>query len=125
MFDINRDDKTIFLTRGDVAVIEIGTLTADGEPYIFKVGDVVRLTITERKHCDKVVLVKETVVQSESEIVFITLEKDDTKLGEIIHKPKDYWYEIELNPDTIPQTIIGYDPNGPKIFRLFPEGDDK
>lgn len=125
MFHINQDDKSVHLTRGDVAVLEIGTLKADKEPYIFKVGDVVRLTVTEKKRYDLVVLVKDITVENESELVYITLEKNDTKLGEIIHKPKDYWYEIELNPDTIPQTIIGHDLEGPKVFRLYPEGDDR
>lgn len=37
----------------------------------------------------------------------------------------DYWYEVELNPETEAQTIIGYDEDGPKIFRLYPEGDDE
>lgn len=49
---------------------------------------------------------------------------DETKIGEYISKPKEYWYEIELNPETYPQTIIGYDEDGPKVLILYPEGGD-
>jgi hypothetical protein len=31
---------------------------------------------------------------------------------------------VELNPFTNPQTIIGYNDDGAKIMRLFPEGKD-
>jgi hypothetical protein len=78
----------------------------------------------EKKNCDNVVLQKDVLVESEMSTVDVNLERSDTKLGNIIDKPVDYWYEIELNPDTTPQTIIGYDSDGPKIFRLFPEGVD-
>ena len=49
---------------------------------------------------------------------------EDTKIGQVINKPIDYWYEIELNPEINPQTVIGYDNDGAKIFKLFPEGAD-
>ena len=45
-------------------------------------------------------------------------------IGEVINKPTNYWYEIELNPNTQPQTIIGYDEDGEKLFVLYPEGSD-
>jgi ribose 5-phosphate isomerase RpiB len=56
--------------------------------------------------------------------VEIYLDRDDTKIGEVISKPKDYWYSVTLNDDTVPQTIIGYDDDGAKVFKLFPEGAD-
>ena len=123
MFTIT-EDKTIFLTRGDVASIEIMANTGDDKPYIFQPGDVVRFKVFVRKQCDKVVLHKDAVVESETEKVDISLSSSDSKMGEIINKPTDYWYEIELNPDTNPQTIIGYDSDGPKILRLLPEGGE-
>ena len=122
MFLVN-DDDSIYLTRGDVAVIDVRANKSDGSEFIFERGDVVRLKIFEKKRCDSVVLSKcVTVGDDETSVVTINLSRHDTKIGEVIHKPKDYWYEIELNPDTYPQTIVGYDSNGPKIFRLFPEG---
>ena len=56
--------------------------------------------------------------------VEIFLHGAETKFGEVINKPVDYWYEVELNPETKPQTIIGYDEDGAKVFKLFPEGRD-
>ena len=123
MFSIN-DDKSIHLTRGDIAVIEVGASSSETEDYTFKTGDIVRIRVFEKNHHENVVIQKDVTVESETTSVDISLYKEDTKIGELINKPKDYWYEVELNPDTSPQTIIGYDVDGPKLFRLYPEGDD-
>lgn len=123
MFSIN-DDKSIHLTRGDIAVIEVGASSSETEDYTFKTGDIVRIRVFEKNHHENVVIQKDATVESETTSVDISLYKEDTKIGELINKPKDYWYEVELNPDTSPQTIIGYDSDGPKLFRLYPEGDD-
>lgn len=122
MFRIDQD-KTIHLTRGDIAGINITAKNNDGTDYTFIVGDVVRFKVFEKKGCDCVKLQKDVVVQEEGTSVEMALESTDTKLDDLINKPKDYWYEVELNPETAPQTIIGYDDN-PKIFRLYPEGKD-
>jgi hypothetical protein len=124
MFTITAD-KSIYLTRGDTAVIEVSAEIHDSELYVFKVGDVVRFKVFTRKKCDDIILQKDVVVDSETDVVSIMLKRSDTKIGDIINKPADYWYEVELNPDTTPQTIVGYDSDGPKIFRLFPEGGDE
>lgn len=122
MFLIN-EDKSIYLTRGDVANIGV-TAKAGDEQYTFKVGDVVRFKVFKRKACDEVMLTKDVEVEVDTTEVTIYLDKEDTKIGEIINKPTDYWYEVELNPDTVPQTIIGYDDEGEKVLKLFPEGSD-
>ena len=122
MFKID-SDKTIHLTRGDIAAIEL-SLTNNNEQYTFNADDVVRFKVIERKDCNCVVLYKDAVLEAEAESVIINLDSNDTKIGEIINKPKDYWYEVEVNPDTAPQTVIGYDEDGAKIFRLYPEGSD-
>ena len=123
MFHVE-EDMTICVTRGDIAFFVV---TADdaGNAYKFLPGDVVRIKVFARKNCEQVVLEKDFVVEEETEAVHIYLEGKDTKIGEVINKPVIYWYEIELNPDTNPQTIVGYDDDGPKLFRLFPEGKDK
>ena len=123
MFTIN-DDKSIYLTRGDIAVIEVEASSTNDEPYTFKVGDIVRFSVFEKGSYDQIVIKKDVSVEKESLTVDISLYKEDTKIGDLINKPKDYWYEIELNPETYHQTIIGYDTRGPKIFRLYPEGND-
>jgi hypothetical protein len=121
VFKINKD-KSIYLTRGDIASIEVNARKSEEEAYIFQKDDVVRMQVFERGNCGNVVLRKVVKVLEESPTVDIFLNKEDTTIGELIHRPKDYWYEIELNPDTEPQTLVGYDDEGAKIFRLFPEG---
>lgn len=118
------ENKSICLTRGDVAVIEVNARKNESELYTFAPGDVVRFKVFAKKQCDKIALVVDTVVSEETTSVDILLDSNHTKIGDVINKPVDYWYEIELNPDTHPQTIIGYDSDGPKIFTLYPEGGD-
>lgn len=123
MFQVS-EDKTIHITRGDFAVLDVTANLVDESDYIFEPGDVVRFKVYEKNRPDRVVLTKDVNVDSETATVTFELDRLDTKIGELISKPKDYWYEVELNPDTDPDTFIGYDINGPKIFRLYPEGDD-
>lgn len=124
MFVIN-EDNSIYVTRGDVLFFTVEAKDREsGEVYTFKLGDVLRVKVYERKGCENVVLQKDFPVAADTESVEIFLTEDDTKIGEIINKPKDYWYEVELNPDTNPQTIIGYHEEGAAIFKLFPEGED-
>ena len=122
MFVLN-DDLSIYATRGDIVFFSV-TAEDDGTPYEFKAGDVVRIKVYGKKDAESVVLQKDFPVTENTQSVEILLTKEDTKIGEVISKPNDYWYEVELNPLTNPQTIIGYDEDGAKIFRLFPEGDD-
>lgn len=115
---------SIYITRGDIATLEISANLTEDEAYTFKVGDVVRFKVFEKKNHSSVVLSKDLLIESETALAAIYLHSSDTRIGPVIDKPVNYWYEVEINPDTAPQTIIGYDTNGPKIFRLFPEGGD-
>ena len=124
MFIVN-SDGSIHATRGDIGSFEVSAKVSESAFYAFKNGDVVRFNVHERNHPDRVVLIKDVHVKVETESVIISLSREDTKIGGFINKPVDYWYEVELNPDTTPQTFIGYDNDGPKIFRLFPEGADE
>lgn len=122
MFVVN-EDLSIYATRGDTVFFNV---SADdhGIPYEFQPGDIIRLSVYGKKDATEVALQKDFPVSSASEEVFIFLEEKDTKIGGPISKHKDYWYEIVLNPDTLPQTIIGYDEDGAKVFRLFPESEE-
>lgn len=123
MFVLNNDDLSIYATRGDIVFFTVSA-EDNGEPYTFKAGDVVRVKIFGKKDAQSVELEKDFPITEDSENVEILLTAEDTKIGGVISKPRDYWYEIELNPLTKPQTIIGYDEDGPKVFKLFPEGAD-
>lgn len=120
----NKDDGSIYVTRGDTAYIRI-TCEKNGKPYTFQAGEVVRFNVCEKKNCDKVVLQKDFPVTTATSAADIILDSEDTKIGGIISKPTDYWYEVVLNPFDNPQTIIGYDADGTRVFRLFPEANDK
>jgi hypothetical protein len=122
MFTLN-DDNSIYATRGDIVFFSVSA-EDDGKPYKFQPGDVVRIKVYGKKDAENVVLQKDFPVTEVTENVEIFLTEEDTKIGEVISKPKDYWYEVELNPGDDPQTIIGYDEDGAKVFKLFPEGDD-
>lgn len=122
MFVLN-DDLSIYATRGDIVFFSVSAKD-NGVDYTFKAGDVVRIKVYGKKNAESVVLEKDFPVTAETESVEILLTKEDTKIGDVISKPKDYWYEIELNPFNNPQTIIGYDEDGAKVFKLFPEGAD-
>lgn len=123
MFTINAD-LSIHITRGDIGVIQVSVDNIENNPYVFKPGDVVRLRVYPKRQHENVVLAKDVVAESDTEVVDINLERVDTKIGPIINKPTTYWYEIELNPDTTPRTLVGYDEVGPKLFILYPEGGD-
>lgn len=120
MFVIN-DDLSIYLTRGDAAVFSVGAYIGETE-YTFQPEDVVRFKVFAKKDCEDVVLKKDFNVTEATNRVVISLDSDETKFGDVISKPTDYWYEVELNPDGYAQTIIGYDEDGAKIFKLYPEG---
>ena len=125
MFKIN-DDLSIYVTRGDALVFNLSATTDNGETYIFKPEDMVRIKIMEKKGCDEVVFQKGFTITEETDTVEIALTGEETTIGDVISKPTDYWYEIELNPFTHSQTIIGYDDEGgAKIFKLFPEGNSE
>ncbi len=122
MFVVN-DDLSIYATRGDTVFFNVSAHD-HGYPYKFQPGDIVRMAIYGRKDAETCVMQKDFPVEEVTETVFIYLEEEDTKIGDPISKHKDYWYEVVLNPDTIPQTLIGYDEDGAKVFRLFPESEE-
>lgn len=122
MFEIK--DGHIYITRGDIATITITAKSDMNRRHVFEVGDVIRFKVTDKSDCGCVKLTKDVEVTEATPEVEIYLSHEDTKLDEVISKIKEYWYEVELNPDTAPQTIIGYDSKGAKKFILYPEGSD-
>lgn len=122
MFQIS-EDNSIGVTRGDVCFFDVEA-SDDGKPYLFQPGDVLRIKVYERKNASSVVLQKDFLIDKEQRSVSVFLTGEDTKIGSVISKAVAYWYELELNPDTAPQTIVGFDADGPKLFVLYPEGAD-
>lgn len=123
MFRIDNTD--IHMTRGDTGVISLFAEDVEGHDYLFSENDVIVLRVFEKKNHANVVIEKKVTVEKPTTYVDILLTSEDTKIGDLIDKPTVYWYEIELNPETSPITIIGYDEDGAKEFTLYPEGGDK
>lgn len=118
----------IEINRGSMLSLNIKTTNlTDGTPYIFQKDDVVRFKIMEKNKCENVILQKDVIVGETSENVPLTVPSEEMRIGDIISKPVEYWYEVELNPDKPSAvTILGYTKaGGPKILTLTPEGGDK
>ncbi len=122
MFKIDSTTKQINITRGDIGTLTISAKNEDGTDYTFQSGDILRLGVFVAKNFDNVVLQKDVSVSENATSVDLSLTSADTTIGSLINKPVAYWYEVQLNPDTNPQTIVGYDETGAKIFMLYPEG---
>ena len=122
---MEEDKYLISLTRGNIKNIDVNAKNLDGTDFTFKQGDLVRFKVMEKKDCQCVVLQKDVVVDSDTTLVTIPLTMEETDFGEVASKPVDYWYEIDLNPDTARITIVGYDENGEKTLTLYPRGEDK
>lgn len=123
MFEIDSKSKTINITRGDVASFKVSA-NEGRKKYVFKNGDIVRFRILKYQDYNTILKSKDVqAVEGETEVQ-IDLIPEDTRISEIKSKAEKYFYEIELNPDTVPQTIIGYDKDGAKIINIYPEGAD-
>lgn len=118
----------IEITRGDYLPLTVnGTDKVTGGAYSFKVGEVIRFKIFDKKDVENVLLSKDFKVESESESVDIEILADEMKIGENLSKKVDYAYEIELNPDTpYTNTITGHTKElGFPILTLLAEGGNK
>lgn len=110
-------NNVILLTRGDKAVFDFSI-----DNYIFTRGDKVVFAVYDKKGLENPPLIKkEKIIEDDSKVIQFELNSLDTKIGKIVNKPTEYWYEIQLNED---QTVLGYDTNGPKLLILYPEGAD-
>jgi hypothetical protein len=131
MLRIN-DDNSIHVTRGDTFSVKVRLKDNSGQEAYLEYGDQIRFTVYGKNNAKTVYLEKIfTYKEYEQHASYtLTFDSEDTKFDDIINKPKDYWYEVEFiheeDGKTVVQTIIGYDDNGAKIFRLYPEsGNDE
>ena len=122
MFKVN-EDLSICATRGDFVSLTV-TAENNGEAYTFQPDDIVGIRITAKKNANRELLDKFVVVLEETTSVDLFLDDEDTRFDAVISKPTDYWYEVYLKTTLGTQTVIGYDEDGAKIFRLYPEGAD-
>ena len=112
----------IKINRGNTLPLKLVIPISHTENYVFQVGDEIMFGIYGTKKMDEeALLLKKYTIEEETEEFEFTINAEEMKIGELINKPTDYWYEIELNGE---QTILGYDDDGAKIITLYPEGSE-
>lgn len=121
MFKIEKNK--ILVNRGDFGIIDFRIPIDKETDYTFEIGDVISFGVYPTNQYERNPLIYKEITIEEDGVtsVQIVLESEDTRIGPIINKPVQYWYEIQLNKE---QTVLGYDKNGPKIFMLYPEGSE-
>lgn len=113
------EGTTIKLNRGDVLSFVL-TIDNGDDPYTFQEGDKITFSVYSKgKMNEKAVLLKEVDATPNATSLTIECTNEDTKIGDLINKPMEYWYELELNNE---YTILGYDESGAKQLILYPEG---
>ena len=138
MIAIGEDGKTIHLTRGDATGKSYNRLafnfpifnfeTEQEELYEFQLTDKISFICFEKKgYTKEEVLRKEYTLEEigytePTTTVEIPLTAEDTKKFPLTNKGQTFWYDIVLNDTT---TILGYDDEGAKIIRVYPEGEEE
>lgn len=116
MLTIN--SKEISLNKGDSGIIKINIMEGE-ESLILEATDNISLMIYKEENLDKEPLkVIKAMIDEENNVANITINEDTTSFVEEDNEPFNYWYQIEFNDNV----IIGYDKEGPKIFRVYPSG---
>lgn len=124
MFKLDdKKENRLLVTRGDRGSLYVTAIDlVTNKLYTFKAGDKVSFVVVPKGgYTEGAVLRKDVIVEEDSEGVVIDLTSDDTKIGDMIDKYVDYWYNVVLNDDV---TILGSDRKGEKIFRLYPEAGE-
>jgi hypothetical protein len=112
-------NSMIEVNRGDELSLSL-SLQQESSVYTFVSGDKVVFSLYNKgKMNEKAILIKEVEATGGETALNISLTSEETKIGELINKPVEYWYEIELNDRF---TVVGYDEEGAKKFILYPEG---
>lgn len=116
------EGKTISINRGDEGQsFDLKVPINDTEYYTFKTTDIIKFGVYKRNGFNKQPIILKTIIpEEETQTLTITLTQEETRIGDLINNPVVYWYEIQLNDNT----IIGYDESGAKEFILYPEGSD-
>lgn len=122
------EGKNISITRGDMLALVVSIDNEENEEKDeFQIDDIIRFKIMQKDKVENVILEKDFKIEEVSTEKEIVITSSEMKIGELKSKPVDYWYEIELNPDTEKtNTIVGYSKiDGPAILTILPEGGNK
>lgn len=114
------DGTTIKVNRGDELDLSLSLETDSGSTYEFENGDKIVFSLYNKGKMDgNALLMKEITATGGETSIDISFTNTETKIGTLINRPVEYWYEIELNDR---YTVVGYDEKGAKILMLYPEG---
>ena len=109
-------NKNIYLNRGDAI-----TLCIVNNERQFYSGDVIKFSLCNQGDYTDVVFSKKFMITQTSNFAEIELSALETRIGDPIKDGiRIYWYEIELNNETV---LVGYDDYGAKEFILYPAVD--
>lgn len=67
------------IMRGDTFEFDFNSTTADGSPYIFKPGDLLKVGVKERISSSRYLLYREVNIEEEVNELTITFEPTETK----------------------------------------------
>lgn len=111
---------TIYINRGNKLLFNYQIMNGE-EPYEFVSGDKIRFSIYNKSGLNQDALIqKEFEPEVGTDNIDIEINSEEMKIGEMLNKEKEYWYEITLNEET----TLGYDDDGAKKLILYPEGKD-
>lgn len=116
-------NKTISFNRGDKVSFTFNADDSDGNPYTFLTTDVITMNVFRpKKYTDGAVFTIDFAVDTEGTSVTLELTAVNTKaMCPMINEPLTLWYELVLNDD---ETLVGYDDDGPKLMKIYPEGGE-
>lgn len=115
--EIIDNKNTLIHNRGDK-----GTLRIFSKIGSFKVDDELKFSIVTKGNYNDVVFQKIFKIPEECSEFFMSFTNEEMRIGPVISKKVEYYYEIELNDDT---TLIGSKRTGDSRFILYPEAVKK
>ncbi len=120
MITINTD-KTIGITRGDVASFTLKVKQSDNTYYQFKTSDRLYFTV-KKSYADSNYIIRKIITfSSPTDTATISLNAYDTNFGSLLASARKYVYDISINET---ETVVGYDNDGAKYFIIYPEASN-
>lgn len=132
MIQIDDDQRTLHMTRGDSTHSKVGKLafylpyyddaTGTELNYEFQAGDKISFVVMKKRgYTKQEILRKEFILEEATQAPEIVLTAEDTKNFELSNRPITYWYEITVNEN---MTVIGYDDEGASKLIAYPESGE-
>lgn len=115
------NDKTIGITRGDVASFTLKVKQSDGTYYQFKNSDRLYFTVKKSYGDSSYIIRKIITFTNPTDTATISFNASDTNFGSLLASARKYVYDISINET---ETVVGYDNDGAKYFVIYPEASN-